>query len=136
MSTFRAQIKEDGKFDFGSDHNVARFHQWCNDNAGKWVRISYEPPVRSLSQHNYYWVYLGVVSRETGHTPDELHDWAKRKFLPKRFATVMGEEVELVPTTKTLSKAAFGEYLDRICAETGVPLPNPEEAGYLTNYRV
>ena len=27
-------------------------------------------------------------------------------------------------------KIAFGEHLDRICAETGLPLPNPEDAGH------
>jgi hypothetical protein len=129
---FRAQIKADGKLDFGSDTNVARFRGWCLDNPGRWVRIEQQFAIRSQSQHNYYWVYLTIVSAETGHTPDELHAWAKKMFLPRRFATVKGEEVELTASTKTLSKAAFGEYLDRICAETGVPLPNPEDAGYFT----
>lgn len=128
---FRAQLKEDGKFDFGSDYNLARFREWCKERAGKWVRIEEQMLVRTRSQHNYYWVYLGVVSRETGHSEQELHDWAKKRFLPRKYATVMGEEVELTPSTKHLSKAEFGEYLDRICAETGVPLPNPQDAGYL-----
>jgi hypothetical protein len=127
---FRAQVKDDGKFDFGSDFNLTRFKEWCASNPGKWVRIEEQASVRSLSQHNFYWVYLGIVGHETGHTPEELHEWAKKKFLPRRFATVFGEEVEVVPTTKTLKKHEFGEYLDRICAETGVPLPNPEDAGY------
>jgi hypothetical protein len=128
---FLAHIKEDGRFDFGSDFNLARFKQWCLDNVGKMVRIEHQLLVRTRSQHNYYWVYLGVISRESGHTPEELHQWAKKKFLPHKFATVMNEEVELTPTTKTLSKAEFGELLDRICAETGVPLPDPQAAGYL-----
>ncbi|ABE61216.1 hypothetical protein Nham_0320 [Nitrobacter hamburgensis X14] len=128
---FRAQIKDDGKFDFGSDYNLARFKAWCKEHPGKWVRIEEQVSVRSLSQHNFYWVYLGFVSHETGHTPEELHEWAKKKFLPRKFATVFGEEVAVTPTTKTLTKLAFGEYLERICAETGVPLPNPQEAGYL-----
>lgn len=128
---FRARIKEDGRFDFGSDFNLARFREFCASNPGKWVRIELEKIVRTRSQHNYYWVYLGVLSRETGHSEQELHDWAKKKFLPQRFVTVMGEEVLLEPSTKQLSKAEFGEYLDRICSETGVPLPNPQDAGYL-----
>lgn len=128
---FRALIKEDGKFDFGSDFNLARFREFCAANPTKWVRIELEKIVRTRSQHNYYWVYLEVLSRETGHSANELHDWAKKKFLPPKFATVMGEEVELTPSTKALSKLEFGEYLDRICAETGVPLPDPQAAGYL-----
>lgn len=127
---FRAQINDEGRFDFGSEHNLTRFREWCKANPGKWVRIEEQVPVRTRSQHNYYWVYLEVVSRETGHTAEELHAWAKKTFLPRRYATVMGKEVEIEPTTKTLSKLAFGEYLDRICAETGVSLPDPQAAGY------
>ena len=129
---FRAQISEQGKFDFGSDHNLMRFRQYCADNPGKWVRIEPQEPVRSRSQHNFYFVYLGIISHESGHTVEELHAWAKRKFLPRRFATVMGEEVEVPPSTKTLKKHEFSEYLDRICAETNIPLPDPADAGYFT----
>jgi hypothetical protein len=50
---FRAQIKEDGKLDFGSDFNLERFRQWCLDNVGKWVRIEHQPLVRTRSQHNF-----------------------------------------------------------------------------------
>jgi hypothetical protein len=70
-------------------------------------------------------------ANETGHTPEEIHAWTKAKFLPKKFARVLGEDVELSPTTTTLSKLEFGEMLDRIAAETGVPLPDPQAAGYL-----
>jgi hypothetical protein len=38
------------------------------------------------------------------------------------------------PSTKTLSKAAFGEYLDRDMRGDQVPLPNPQEAGYLAHF--
>ncbi len=120
-----------GGLHFGSNLAVARLKEWLRSNEGKQLRIEPVIPVRTRSQHNYYWVYLGVISQETGHTPEELHQWAKTKFLPHRFATVMGEKVELEPTTKTLSKLEFGEYLERICAETGVPLPDPQAAGYL-----
>jgi hypothetical protein len=125
---------EGGKVNFGSDFNVMRFREWCKEHEGARLRIEHVEPVRSMSQHRFYWVYLEVMSQETGHTTEELHAWAKRKFLPHRFATVYGQEVELEPSTTTLKKAEFSEYLERICAETGVALPDPSAAGYISNY--
>lgn len=124
----------DGKLDFGSDNNLARFREFCREHPLAWMRIEHQEPTRSMNQHKFYWVYLGVISDETGHTPDELHAWAKTKFLPRKFSSVMGMDVELSPTTQTLKKAEFNEYLERICAETGVPLPDPQAAGYISNY--
>jgi hypothetical protein len=134
MSVFRAQIKPDGGLSLGSEFNSARFKEVCKENIGKWLRIELEMPLRSMSQHRYYWVYMGVLSSETGHTQEELHSWAKKKFLSKKFATVFGEDVELHPSTRSLNKAEFGEYLERICAETGVPLPDPQAEGYISNH--
>lgn len=128
---FLARIKEDSGLSLGSDFNRARFKEFCKENVGKMVRIELPEPVRSMSQHKFYWVYLQVVAHETGHTAEEIHAWAKAKFLPRKFAKVFGEEVEVPRTTTTMNKTEFGEYLERICAETGVPLPDPQGAGYL-----
>lgn len=128
---FLATITEDGGLSLGSDFNRSRFKEYCRENVGKVVRIERQEPVRSMSQHRFYWVYLDVIANETGHTPEELHAWAKAKFLPRKFATVLGTDVELDKTTTKLSKLEFGEYLEKICAETGVPLPDPQAAGYL-----
>ena len=35
-----------------------------------------------MSQHHLYWMYLDAIAHETGHTPEELHEHFKRKFLP------------------------------------------------------
>jgi hypothetical protein len=47
---------------------------------------------------------------------------------------VNGEEIKIPSSTTTLSKIDFGEYLDKIAAETGIPLPDPEAAGYISNH--
>ena len=62
---------------------------------------------------------------------DDLHEWFKRHLLPPRFLKVRGEELKVPASTTDLDKVAFGEYLDKICALTGVPLPDPIAAGYL-----
>src|SRR5262245_10347034 len=132
MTVFLAKITGDGGLNLGSDTNRARFKEFCKENVGKVVRIERQVPVRSKSQHRFYWVYLDAIAHETGHTPEELHAWVKAKFLPRKFATVLGKDVELAPTTTTLNKAEFGELLERICAETRVPLPDPQAAGFIT----
>src|SRR5436190_1445558 len=104
MTTFLAKITEDGGLNLGSDFNRARFKEFCKEHIGAWLRIEHQPPVRSMSQHRFYFLYLGIIANETGHTVDELHAWVKAKFLPRRFAEVMVQEVEIAPTTTTLSK--------------------------------
>jgi len=44
----------EGKF----DGNRARFKDFCEENVGKIVRIEKSVPVRSMSQHRFYSVYL------------------------------------------------------------------------------
>jgi hypothetical protein len=69
----------------------------------------------------------------TGDNADDLHEFFKRKCLPPRFIKAQGQEVRIPGSTTDLSKDAFGEYLDKIAALSGVPLPDPEAAGYIPN---
>jgi hypothetical protein len=129
---FRALIK-DQKLSFGPVI-LRKFEEWLHTNDGKTVVIDLERHDRTKSQNAYYWVYLGVIARETGENADELHEFFKRKLLPPVFKKIRGEEIRLPASTKDLDKIAFGEYLDKICAMTNVPLPDPEAAGYISNY--
>ena len=88
-------------------------------------------PTRSSSQNAYYWLFLGVIERDTGQNADEVHEWAKRKFLPPRFIKVNGEEIKIPSSTRDLNKSDFTEYLDKLSAATEIPLPDPIAAGYL-----
>lgn len=90
------------------------------------VSIEQEKWVRSASQNNFYWAYLRIIANETGETEDNLHSLFKRKFLPPEFKTILGVEVKLPASTTKLDKVAFGEYMDKISAMTGVPIPNPK----------
>jgi hypothetical protein len=100
-------------------------------NCGHELRI---PAKRSDSQNSYYWLYLTIIERDTGQNADDVHEWAKRKFLPPRFIKVNGEEMRIPGSTTGLGKSDFTDYLDKIAAETGIPLPDPEAAGYISNY--
>lgn len=90
------------------------------------VSIEQEKWVRSTSQNKFYWAYLRIIANETGHTEDDLHALFKRKFLPPEFKTILGVEVKLPASTTKLDKISFGEYMDKILAMTGIPIPDPK----------
>lgn len=129
---FRAQIL-DGKLSFGPIIRK-QFLEFLAVNEGKSVTIELDKPHRSNSQNAYYWVYLEVIERETGENADDLHEFFKRKLLPPRFTMIQGEEIKLPGSTRELDKVQFGEYLDKIAALTSIALPDPEAAGYISNY--
>ena len=129
---FRATIK-DGNLDFGPAQRAV-FKDFLKVNEGRTLTIELEKKGRSRSQNSYYWVYLGVIARETGDNADDLHEFFKRKLLPPKFIKVRNEEIKIPASTTELNKADFGEYMEKICALTQIPLPDPEAAGYISNY--
>lgn len=120
--------------DFGSDTHRATFNEDLKDNVGKTYRIERVVPTRTLSQNALYHFYLGVIESETGNNANDLHEYFKRTLLKPKLINVMGKEIRVPSSTTELTKVEFGEYMDKICAETNVPIPNPEEAGYVSNY--
>lgn len=90
-------------------------------------------PLRSGGQHRFMWVYLTQIAQQTGDDPESLHEIFKDMFLPREFVTARGKTIERIKSTKTLNKNDFSEYLMRIETETGIPCPDPADAGYLPN---
>jgi hypothetical protein len=119
-----------GKLDYGSDFNLARLHDALKSTEGKTWRIEYVETKRTLSQNSLYWLFLQVIERETGQPAQEVHEWAKRMFLPPKFITVQKKELKIPASTTQLSKHEMGEYLDRISADVGISVPDPRGAGY------
>lgn len=91
------------------------------------IKIDREKAIRSDNQHRFYWFYLRIIAIETGHTEDELHQLFKRILLPPTFIKVLGREMKIPATTRNLNKAEFGEYMDKISAETNIPIPDPKK---------
>jgi hypothetical protein len=141
VGTFLVKISPELKLDWQSDYNVMRFKEFAKNNIGKVMRLEIPKPVRSLSQNALYWVYLKKISLETGTDSEDLHDFFKIKFLPKRIAKIKGKTtehtVETVTSTTKLSKADFSEYMNKIERLTEVMIPTKaeaEEMGYISNY--
>ncbi len=119
-----------------TDWQLADFHDYCTRNPKAKFRLTPIESKRTLNQNSLYWVYLTVIARETGNDADDLHNFFKAKLLPRKMIKIKGKkgeyDFEKQKSTTELSKIDFGEYMEKICAMTDIPIPNPEEAGYFT----
>lgn len=113
-----------------SEGTLARLHDDMKAHPKAMYRVTRDEVKRSMSQHRYYFLFLQVISQETGEEVDDLHQFFKRKLLQPKYITVMGEEIKLPRSTKELTKNEMGEYLDRISALVEIPLPDITKAGY------
>lgn len=100
------------------------------------VTIERARATRSLEQNAWYFgVILKVLSEHTGYGVDELHEYCKQRFNPKRLALVdaHGEIVDsqaIGQSTTKLNKVTFGEYCEQIrqwaASELGCAIPDPD----------
>lgn len=85
----------------------------------------------SNAQNRYYWpVIVHAISESTGHTPEEIHDILKWKFLKKRD----DQGIEFVPSTMDIStrdREQYHEDCRRWAAVVlGLSIPLPNEVDY------
>lgn len=105
------------------------FNRYLKTIEDEKVLITIEPlkGKRTLAQNRYYWTYLTLVADETGNSVDDLHEWAKRKFLTPKFITVKGETMKIARSTTELSKDEWSPYLIHISQAMDVPLMDTTE---------
>jgi hypothetical protein len=116
----------DGKPDFGSEANRARFVDTLRHYEGHDFRIEKVTSKRTLGQNAFYWFYLNIIERETGSGANELHEYFKRTHLPPKWIKVLGKEIRIPNSTKELSKHEMSVYMDKIAIETNIPIPYVE----------
>jgi len=131
---FRAHI-ENGKLKLDTPESWKRYLSGFNEGDELVMDIDKKKNIRSLSQNRYYWLYLNVIETETGNTANDLHELFKRLFLPPTNKTILNTSIRLPASTTDLSKNDFSEYMEKICAMTGVPIPDPQLAGYESNHQ-
>lgn len=125
--------QQDGRL-MMTEWQKADLHDWCLKNPK--VKFQLEPVVatRTNAQNRFYWLYLGIIARETDNDPETLHEYFKKKFLTPLAGQIRGKdgthEIKMIPSTATLSKLAMGDYMTQIEGYTKVKIPNPEDAGY------
>ncbi len=91
---------------------------------------------RTLSQNSLMWKWINeaadALAKDTGHTPDEIHQFFKQKFLPGNVVVINGRSANYYTTTK-LSIDEMSDYLTRIQAfvvgEMGIYLTIPPQRG-------
>lgn len=101
------------------------------------VTVKRQRATRSQQANRFYWgVVIHLLSEHTGYTPDEVHDFCKMKFIPKRLAVqngngVIQDEFVLGGSTREMNTVDFYEYVDAIrqwaAEELDVVTPYPDE---------
>lgn len=99
------------------------------------VRVERRRAARSLLQNAYLWsTVYGLIAEHTGHTPEEIHDWAKCRFLPKSLAFSDGngtvvEQFVVGGSTTRLSTKQMTDYIEAIRAfaleSLNIEIPDP-----------
>ena len=92
--------------------------KWLQSLNGKRIEMIIRPfrAKRTIPQNAYYWgVVLKTISKETGYTSEELHEFFKRIFLKKEIV-IGGKVYEISISTRKLKKDQFSEYIEMIKA--------------------
>jgi hypothetical protein len=100
------------------------------------LTISRLRATRSVQANRFYWgVVVQLISEYTGFTPEEVHEWAKAKFLPKRLALLGGngevvDEYVIGGSTRKLKTDEFYDYVEKVRTfaqeQLGLIMPEPE----------
>ena len=120
---------QNGKILWKSDNHKDMFNRWLGHFKDGQYRLEVNSlkSKRSDEQNRYLWLYYEVVSEDTGYTPEEIHEWAKGKFLTRQIKELFGDKVRVKTSTTKLTKGQFSEYLMKIEEATSIPLPNTKE---------
>lgn len=100
--------------DEGQLRNVAALILGLNPAKAWRIEVKQHQERRTLSQNKLLWAIYTEIASETGHTSDEIHEYCKAKFLPKRIVSFDGKDTEIVGSTSELDKPAFSEYVERV----------------------
>jgi hypothetical protein len=99
------------------------------------VLIKIGPPNRSEQANAYYWLVLGLIANHTGETEDDLHEFFKVKFIPKRVALCDGngevkDDIVVGGSTSKLDRQTFFDYVENVrhfaLTELNVSTPDPD----------
>lgn len=128
--TVSAEVTSDGRLELVDREAFSRaMHHFRRGRVT--VRVQMDRGKRTSQANRYYRLILGLIADETGHDPDELHEYYKRRFLVARTIEVMGEEIEVWTTTEE-NQEAFIAYTEQIrrhaLLDLGIETPDPDPA--------
>lgn len=89
------------------------------------VYVGPERKLRTLQQNARLWAIYGRISESTGFSKDDLHEYAKRRFLGVEVKEVFGMRVECVRSSADLAPDDFEDFVlavEAMAAEQGIEL--------------
>ncbi len=123
-------VKYNGEIPFIELYNKLQVLFNSAKNGTYTITIKEYRKTRSQDQNAYLWLCLNIISQETGHTPQQLHDIYCNMFLKSGETTYKGKTIEIVRGTSKLDTQEFSEFMDKViadAAEMGIKLPNPAD---------
>lgn len=78
------------------------------------VQIEPYKSKRSLEANRRLWALHQLAAAATGHSADELHEFMKLKFLPRKFVKVGGVEREVPARSSSLNTKEFREFMEQV----------------------
>lgn len=95
------------------------------------VTVERKRKSRSKEQLGYLWgVVYPLISQHTGHSPEDLHDIFKSKYLRSK-KVWRGGDVVVVGTTTDLSTNEMAEFMTNVIVEAGelgIEVPPPDQS--------
>lgn len=124
MDPIHYAVVKDGKIKV---HNLARWTSCLSKLDGDVeIVVRKSRKIRSNQQNKLYWQYLNIISSDTGHMPEELHEYFKMKF-NSAYIKFGQDEMKIGISTTNLDTKEFTDYLSKIYHLTGVPMPTNVE---------
>lgn len=82
------------------------------------IEVEFRPYVkhRNANQNALLWKLNTMIADETGHTPEEIHDYLKQKLLPPIVVDIGGQMQEVPGSTAKLSTVDFAGYIEQVQA--------------------
>lgn len=69
---------------------------------------------RSGAQNRLLWAIYTAMAEHTGHSPEEVHEAMKSKFLPRRVVTVGNEELVVLGSSAKLDVKEFSDFVEQV----------------------
>lgn len=110
------------------DHPMYYQHELNQFQVGDLItmKMTSRKPKRTEAQNRYMHLYFSLIGESSGHTTEEIKNWAKGKFLSKGITEIFKEKVRKTKETSRLTIPEMVEFLARVETHTGIPPPDPE----------
>src|SRR5689334_2830590 len=90
------------------------------------VTVKEWEPRRSVEANRRLWALHKAASEATGHSPEEMHEYCKFRFLPHALVKVKDDVAEVPSSSAKLTSQDFRDFMDQVEAfyisELGVML--------------